>query len=122
MKIIETKQVKIDILERTEDYALSIIDLFRIIENDSVGKILGRQLLKAGTSVGANIEEAQGAQSKADFISKMSIAYKEVREASFWIRLIRKTILIPTTQAEKLLEETIEIAKILASILISSKQ
>lgn len=64
------------ILDRTVAYSLCIVRLYRALEKDSVGRVLGKQLLDSGTAIGANVHEAQGGQSKADFIAKMSIAYK----------------------------------------------
>lgn len=74
-----------DILERSVAYSLRIIRLYRELEKDDVGRILGRQLLWSATAIGANAHEAQGAQSKADFIAKMSIAHKEARESAMGI-------------------------------------
>ena len=71
------KNDKFDIVERSAAFSLRIMKLYRELENDNSGRILGKQLLHSGTSVGANIHEAQGVQSTADFISKMSIAHKE---------------------------------------------
>ena len=72
-----------DILERTVDYSLRIIKLYRELGRDNIGRILGKQLLRLGTAVGANVHEAQGGQNKADFIAKMSIAHKETRESAY---------------------------------------
>ena len=100
------KNDKSNIVERSVAYSLRIIRLYRELDNDSVGRILGKRLLRSGTSVGANIHEAQGAQSTADFISKMSIAHKEARESVYWLRLLRDS----------------ELVKILSSILLTSKK
>ena len=113
---------KTDIAERTFAYARTIIQCYRGIHKDEVGKILGRQLLRAGTSVGENVEEAQAAQSKADFISKISIAYKEAREALYWLRLIRDEVSISQTEMDHALDEAEQLVKILSTILLSSKQ
>ena len=78
---------KPDILERSITYSLQIINLYRMLEKDSVGRVLGRQLLRSRTSIGAKIHEARGGQGKADFVAKLSIAYKEAREAAYWLRL-----------------------------------
>ena len=76
---------KID--ERTFEFALEIIDLYKyMIGNKEY--ILSKQILRSGTSIGANVQESQAAQSKADFISKMSIASKEARETKYWLRLL----------------------------------
>jgi len=113
---------KLDIVERSIDYSLRIIKLYRELERNSIGRILGSQLLRAGTSIGANIHEAQGGQSKADFIAKMSIAYKEARETAYWLRLIQDAKLISVTRLKDLRDETDQLIKILSSILLTSKQ
>ena len=79
---------KID--ERAFDFALGVIDLYKYLIG-SKEYILSKQMLRSGTSIGANVQEAQAAQSKADFISKMSIASKEARETKYWLRLLSKS-------------------------------
>jgi len=113
---------KVEITERCVEYSLRIIKLYRELEKDSVGRIIGKQLLRSGTSIGANVHEAQGAQSKADFISKMSVAHKESYESSYWIRIIRESGIIPGNRLNDLCEETGQIIRILSAILISSKK
>jgi len=110
------------IVERTIAFSLRVIKLFRELEKDSVGRVLGRQLLRSATSIGANVHEAQGAQSKGDFISKMSIAYKEARETAYWLRLTREAQLVAPNRLRDLSDEAGQIIKILSSILVSSKQ
>jgi four helix bundle protein len=111
-----------DILERSIAYSLRIIKLYKELEKDSVGRIIGRQLLRSGTSIGANIHEAQGGQSKADFIAKLSIAHKEARESAYWLRLIREAELISASRIQDLIDETEQLIKILSAILLSTKQ
>jgi four helix bundle protein len=77
--------IKID--ERTFKFALSIIELYKYLKEHKE-YVLSKQLLRSGTSIGANVEEAQAAQSKKDFTSKMSIASKEARETRYWLRLL----------------------------------
>ena len=84
--------------------------------------ILGDQLLRAGTSIAANVEESRGAQSKADFTSKMSIAYKESRETVMWLRMIRDVKLIPEEKMTDIIQEAKEIRAILGSSVKSSKR
>lgn len=83
---------------------------------------LSQQLLKAGTSIGANVEEALGAQSRKDFISKMSIAYKEARETNYWLRLRRDSNVYTSNSLEYLISESNELNKILSSIIKTSKE
>ena len=113
---------KVEISERCVGYSLRIIKLYRELEKDSVGRIIGKQLLRSGTSIGANVHEAQGAQSKADFISKMSVAYKEAHESSYWLRIIKESDIISGNRLDDLCEETGQIIRILSAILISSKK
>ena len=81
------------ILELSFEFSLQIIQLYKIlVENKEF--ILSKQLLRSGTSIGANIEEAMTAQSRKDFISKMSISSKEARETRYWIRLLDKSRLV----------------------------
>lgn len=84
--------------------------------------VLAKQLLRAGTSIGANVEEAQAGQSKADFISKMSIALKEARETNYWLRLIEASEMIKPEKIVEIKKESDELKKILAAIIVSSKK
>ena len=122
----EKSLVKIkDIRERAFAFAVRVIKLCQYLEkNSNVGKTLITQLLKAGTSVGANLEEAQAGQSKPDFISKNAIALKEARESKYWLRLISATNNFDEKISDgiiELTEEASEISKIVASIIVSAK-
>ena len=103
------------IRQKSYDFALKIIELCRKLtkENEFV---LSKQLIRSGTSIGANVEEAQAAQSRADFISKMSIASKEARETCYWLRLLRDSSTIAERDITPLLSEAESIANILTSI------
>ena len=118
----DKKVDKPDILERTIAYSLRIIKVYRELERDSVGRVIGKQLLRSGTSIGANVHEAQGGQSKADFVAKMSIAHKEARESAYWMRLIKEAKLISARLINDISDETEQLIKILSSILITAKQ
>ena len=102
--------------------SLKIVKFYRQLEKDGVGRILGKQLLRSGTSIGANIHEAQGGQSKADFIAKISIAYKESRESAYWLRIMKELETKYSKEIDDLKDETEQLIKILSSILLSSKQ
>ena len=103
------------IKEKSYFFALKIIGLYKTLlkQNEFV---LSKQLLKSGTSIGANVEEALAGQSRADFLSKMSIASKEARETNYWIRLLRDSKIISKTEIEPLLADSESIANILTSI------
>jgi four helix bundle protein len=107
------------IREKSYAFALQIISHYRRLckANEFV---LSKQLLRSGTSIGANVEEAQAGQSKADFISKMSIASKEARETNYWLRLLRDSGIINEIEAESLLVESESIINILTSIVKTS--
>ena len=110
-----------DICDRTRAFALRVINMYRALAQDDVGRILGKQLLRSGTSIGANVEEAQAAQSKADFVSKMSIALKEARETRYWLTLILESESLPANRLDAIQVEIEEIIKILYTIIQNSK-
>jgi four helix bundle protein len=85
-------------------------------------RVLAQQLLRSGTSVGANVQEAQAGQSRADFISKYSIALKEARETLYWLRLLDASGELSNGSCEVLLREADEIARVIASIIVSTKK
>jgi four helix bundle protein len=109
------------IVERSVALSLRVIRLFREIESDGVGRVLGRQLLRCSTSIGANIHEAQAAQTKADFIAKISIAHKEAIETAYWLRLLRESELISAARISALEDEVHQVTRVVAAILLSAK-
>lgn len=108
--------------EKSYQFAIRIVHLADHLQHQKREFILSKQLLRSGTSIGANIEEAIGAQSKADFIAKLSIAFKEARETHYWLRLLKDTQKIEIRLSESLLEDILEIRRILAKSLISAKE
>jgi four helix bundle protein len=95
-----------NIAERSFTYALQVVKLYRELQRDEVGRVLRKQFLRSSTSIGANVHEAQGGQSKADFIAKMYIAYKEARETSYWLRLIRESQIVSVERLRDIIDET----------------
>ena len=85
-------------------------------ETPGVSRTLGRQLLRSGTSIGANVEEGQASQSQADFISKYSIACKQARETHYWLRLLVESEIVPSERVKELTAECNELIAILTSI------
>jgi len=118
-------QKRVDITERAFAFAVRIVNLCKFLEKDSaVSRTLINQLLDAGTSVGANLEEAVAGQSRADFIHKNAIALKEARESNYWLRLIVATTKFKASVKAGILElvqESGEISKIVAKRIVSSK-
>lgn len=112
-----------DIVVRTFDFAVSVIQLcVKLDERPGVGRVLMSQILRAGTSVPANVEEAQAAQSKADFVSKMSIALKEARETHLRLRLLVPAKVISPSELEPLIQEADEIKRVIGAIIVSTKR
>ena len=110
------------IQEKSYRLAVRVVNLYKYLVDERKAYALARQVLRSGTSIGANVEEALGGQSKKDFVAKMSIAYKEARETHYWIRLLRDTDYLNPDQAHSLLTDLDEILKITASILKTSKE
>ena len=112
-----------NIRERAFQFALRIIKLCQHLElRNGVCRALARQLLRAGTSVGANLEEAQAAQSKPDFISKNLIALKEARETSYWLRLLTASGEVREQVVSSLQQEVGELARIVGAIVVSARR
>lgn len=109
------------IRQKSYDFALQIIALYRELVKEKE-YILSKQVLRSGTSIGANVEEAQAAQSRADFISKMSISSKEARETCYWLRLLRDSKTIEKREADSLLAEAESLVNILTSIVKTAKR
>ena len=109
------------IKEKTYQFALDIINLYRTMQKQNEF-VMSKQLVRSGTSIGANVEEASAAQSKKDFISKMAISSKEARETNYWLRLLRDSKLCHKIDYSELLKESEEIIKILTSIVKTSQK
>ena len=106
------------IQDRSFEFACRIVRLVEFLNRRAfVARTIARQLLRSGTSVGANLEEASAAQSKADFISKCSIAAKEARETRYWLRLLTASRSVNANRLTPLIQEAEEIVAILTTIL-----
>ncbi len=111
-----------DICRRTFEFAVDVVDLCKRLEKASgVWRTLGRQLLRSGVSTGANVEEARGGQSRADFICKYAIARKEARETLYWLRLHRATGSASQDGLEHLTDEADQLVRILTAIIKSAE-
>ena len=112
------KNVNVSIQERTEDFAIRVVKAYSELNKrpfDDAGKVLSKQFLKSGTSIGANCSEAKYAQSKADFINKYSIALKEANETLYWIKIMIKSELVLKSKFQNMIQENEEIIRILVS-------
>ena len=103
-------------------FAVRIVKLSRHLNTDKKEYVLSRQLLRAGTSIGANIAEAEQAQSRADFISKMNIALKEAAETSYWLRLLQASEYLSETEFSSIHRDCRELEKMLTAIVRTAKQ
>jgi four helix bundle protein len=110
------------ITRKTFSFAIRIISLSQYLRCKKCEFILSKQVLKSGTSIGANVEEAQAGQSKPDFISKNQIALKETKETRYWLELLQESGYITREMGQSMLGDCNEIILILSSILISSKR
>lgn len=110
-----------NIQKKSYTFAIRIVKLCIYLNKTKQEFVLSKQILRSGTSIGANIEEAIGGQSKKDFVSKFSIAYKEARETSYWINLLNDTGFLSKKQSESMITDCEELLKIITKILKTSK-
>jgi four helix bundle protein len=109
------------LLEKSYSFALRMVKLFQFLAAEKKEFVLSKQVLCAGTSIGANIEEANQAESKADFIHKLCIANKEAFETNYWLRLLRDSDILTEKQAESLINDCEELQKLLTSSIKTSR-
>ena len=113
--------MNITVEEKSFQFALRIVKLCNYLREEKREFILSKQLLRAGASIGANIAEAQQAQSRLDFVSKMNIALKEAAESNYWLRLLHAAEYISRPQFESVILDCKELEKLLTSIIKTTK-
>lgn len=118
---LKPKNPKYDLADRTSRFAEQIIDLCRSIRQDSITAPLISQLIRSGTSIGANYSEADEASSKKDFINKMTIAKKEIKETRYWLQMLAYTLPQTKERIQPLLREGQELNLIFATIVRNTK-
>ncbi len=101
---------------KSYDFAIRIVELYKYLIEEKKEFVLSKQLLRSGTSIGANIEEAIGGQSRKDFVAKLSISYKEARETHYWIRILTDTNYLTKEKSKSYIDDVEEILKIIGSI------
>ena len=111
-----------DLLDRTKAFALRIIALVDALPPTPAGRVIGNQILRSGTSVGANYRSCQRGKSRADFIAKLAIAEEEADESVYWLELLAEASILPSERLLPLLTEAREITAILTSSRIRAKQ
>jgi four helix bundle protein len=110
------------VLEKSFVFAVGVVKTGRRLQLDRREWVLSKQLIRSGTSIGANIEEAIAAQSKKDFLSKMSIALKEARETHYWLRVIRDSGLANGVEVEAHIPACQELVRLLSSITLTTRE
>lgn len=118
---MKNEELKLHIKDRTFNFSVRIVKMVKTMSKDPAGYALAGQIVRSGTSIGANIEEAQGAISKKEFIHSMHIALKEARETYYWIKVIRGANLLSVSRTNLILQESSEIVKILTTIVKHAK-
>ncbi len=109
------------IKDKSYKFALRSVKLYKYLLKEKKEYVLSKQILRCGTSIGANVEEAIGASSRKDFINKLNISYKEARETNYWLRLLKDSDYITNNMFSSLEKDCTEICKIIFTILKSSK-
>ena len=109
------------LLEKSLLFSVRIVKLYQFLSKQKKETVISKQLVRSGTSIGANVAEAEQAQSTPDFVSKMSIALKEASETKYWIRLLASTSYLTEAETVSILNDCVELEKILVSIVKSSK-
>ena len=110
------------LIDKSIDFAARIIKLQRYLVKDKKETIISKQIVRSGTSIGVNINEANYGQSKADFISKLHISLKETAETEYWLKLLFKSELLTNDEVESLLKDCLEIKRVLISSINTAKQ
>ena len=109
------------IVDKSKSFAIHIIQLYKSLVSEKQEYTLSKQVLRSGTSIGANVRESLRAQSRADFISKQNIALKEADETCYWLELLHETDFITDNEFENIYAEANEIVKLLVSIIKTAK-
>lgn len=110
------------IIKKSYSFALEVIKIYKLLVNDKKEYVLSKQMLRSGTSVGANIHEAVASESKRDFVHKLGIAVKEARETNYWLNLLKDSQYIDEEQFKSLDNNCGEITRILSSIILTTKE
>jgi four helix bundle protein len=107
--------------EKSYAFALRIVKTYKYLAEEKKEYVLSKQLLRCGTSVGANIEEAIGGQSPKDFFAKLNVSYKEARETMYWLRLLKDSDILNEKESDSLMKDCDELLKIIGTIIKTMK-
>lgn len=109
------------VYEKSLDFAERMVNLRKYMMNINKEDVMSKQLLRCGTSIGANISEALAAESTADFVHKLAISQKEANETLFWLELLRRTKYLSENQSESLVADCLELKRMITSIILTAK-
>ena len=121
LRVMEEK-LAVGLRERTTEYSRRIIRLYRSLPKDAVAQTIGRQLLRSGTSVGANYREAARGRSTPEFIAKIGDSLRELDESAYWLELLAEEPTLPATRLAPLRNETDELISIFVTVLLNAKK
>ena len=110
------------ILDKSKIFAIRIINLYKYLNDNKHEHVLSKQLLRSGTSIGANVREAHNSQSKKEFVAKMNISLKEASETEYWLELLHETNYLSTEEFQSIYNDCNEINKLLISIIKTSNK
>ena len=116
------KSIEKAIQDKSFRFAVRIVNLCKYLQKEKKEFVLSKQILRCGTSIGANVAEAQQAQSRLDFISKLNISLKEAYETNYWLRLMRETQYLDEEAFQSMIADCCELEKILISIIKTTKE
>ena len=111
-----------DLIDRTKKYALRIIKLYSALPEDTISQTLGKQLLRSGTSVGANYREGHRGRSKAEFIAKLGDSLRELEESAYWLELLEEANIFPVERLAELMDETNQLTAIFVTIIKKARE
>ena len=110
------------VYDKALDFSVRVVNLYNFLDQKGAAAVMSKQLLRCGTSIGANISESISAESDLDFIHKLAIAQKEAEETLYWLVLLKRTNFLTEVQYSSLNQDCVEIKKLLTSIIVTSKQ
>jgi four helix bundle protein len=119
---MQSKQNEKDLAQRTKTFALRIIKMYSALPKETVAQVLGKQVLRSGTAVGANYREANRARSKAEFVAKMGDCLKELDETAYWLELLIEAAIVPLSRLSALTDETSQLIAIFVTIIKNAKE
>ena len=120
--MINEERKQRDLIDRTKKYALRIIKLYSALPKDTVSQTLGKQLLRSGTSVGANYREGHRGRSKAEFIAKLGDSLRELEESAYWLELLEEANIFPAERLSELMDETNQLTAIFVTIIKKARE